>query len=105
MNLLLYNLKLIIMDNLEQSLLVLFIAFVAGIVAYGIYLLCLHAKYTKKLRVELANKSITELENVVQRTGYLLNTHGDLLSISSALYYRIRYVTAKKMLREKQKNV
>ena len=93
------------MDDLEQLLLVLLIAFVAGAVAYGIYLWCLHAKYMKKLRVELANKSITELEDVVQRTGYLLNTHGDLLSVSSALYYRIRYNVAKKMLREKQKNV
>ncbi len=93
------------MDDLEQLLLVLLIAFVAGAVAYGIYLWCLHAKYMKKLRVELANKSITELEDVVQRTGYLLNTHGDLLSGSSALYYRIRYNLAKKMLSEKQKKV
>ena len=93
------------MENLEQRLLIMLIAFVAGAVAYCIYLWCLHSKYMKKFRVELANKSITELEDVVQRTGYLLNTHGDLLSVSSALYYRIRYNVAKKMLREKQKNV
>ena len=32
------------MENLEQRLLIMLIAFVAGAVAYGIYLWCLHAK-------------------------------------------------------------
>ncbi len=93
------------MDNLEQILLVLLIAFVVGAIGYGVFLCFLSRKYKKQLYEELKSMSAEELEDLVQRTGYLLTNHNDLLSVSSALYYRIRYDMAKKMSSEKQKKV
>ena len=93
------------MDSFEKLVWVLIIAFICGVVVYGIYLACLRARYAKKLHSELENLSNSELEDMVQRTGYLLKNHGDLLSISSELYYQMRYTMAKKKLGEKQVKV
>lgn len=93
------------MDGIEIFLLVVIVILAVGTAGYAIYLFCLRIKYTKQLSDELGTLPRAELEDVVQRIGYLLNTHGDLLSAASRLYYQIRYDLAKKMLSDLKRRV
>ncbi len=93
------------MNHVGFEFLVVLAVLTVGAIGYGVFLYFQSRKYKKQLHEELKSMSAKELEDIVQRTGYLLTNHGDLLSGSSALYYRIRYNLAKKMLSEKQKKV
>lgn len=91
--------------NYVFGFVVVLVVLAAGAIGYGVFLYFQSRKYKKQLSEELKSMSAKELDDLVQRTGYLLTNHGDLLSVSSTLYYRIRYNLAKKMLGEKQVKV
>lgn len=92
------------MNHVGFGFLVALVVLAVGAIGYGVFLYFQSRKYKKQLSEELKNMSAEELDDLVQRTGYLLKNHGDLLSVTSTIYYQIRYDMAKKMLSEKQKN-